>query len=105
MAQRRQDPITKAHKNVERVTKKYNELNDKFRKEAGKALEDEDQEKYDKLADDYMDEESKLRREVEQAHADLRLARQGQPLDSEQDEEPEQVEEPTNPARDNPDEE
>lgn len=103
----RKDPISKAHQEVEKVTDRYNELNAKFRSEAGKALENDDTEKYDSLAEDYMKEESKLRREIEVAHAHLGDARRGVTPDvtaEEESEATEQEEEPTNPARPEPDE-
>lgn len=105
----KQDPISRAHKDVEKATDKYNELNAKFRKEGGKALDDGNQEKYDELAEDYMQKESDLRREVEVAHAHLGDARRGVAPEVTAQEEPDeeaqpQIEEPTNPARDEPDE-
>jgi hypothetical protein len=111
MAARRKDPIKAAHADVEKATKKLDALNDQFRNDGRKALEDDDQEKYDSLTEKYMEEESKLRREVELAYGRLGDAQRGDVTAEaksesatekavEEERDPESDEEPVNPATD-----
>lgn len=88
----KQHPITKATNAVERATKKLDDTMDKFRTAGRKALEDGDQAKYDKLAEENRDKEYELRKDLEDATENLRLANAG--VDVAEQEEAEEEEGP-----------